>query len=359
MASRNNAKNNPRGAGEDKATVVGADTHKAAAAAGEAVARLAAAGTQKAGKAAQTDATEQIAASGNDAPPPTVTPHPVEDVRTGEEVNLGGFSLAIVGYDPAYPIDQILANPWNYRIHPPRQQQAARASLQEFGWVAPLIINQRTEHLIDGHLRLDMAMKAGCRTAPVVFVNKAEEEERAILAVYDPMTALAVHDSKMHNELLMQATVHNSDLQAFMLSLVAQDVANGAGTSTSTARALNTLYGDEDDEVAYDPDDVGRRPDDKLATYQEGAVRQIMLHLTPEDYEQALINLDWLRDHFQVDTNAQAILQCMAAYMRVVQAQQRLQDVSEQQGRKRPARQLAEVLGDAATSLGGVVEAEF
>lgn len=315
--------------------------------------------TKKAGKAAQTDATEQRGAS--DKPPavpvgtatvaqaPAITPTPA-DIRTGEEVQLGGFSLSIVGYDPAYPIRDILANPWNYRIHPPRQQAAARASLTEFGWVAPLIINQRTEHLIDGHLRLDEAMKADAQTAPVVFVDKSEEEERAILAVYDPMTALAVHDAKMHRELLTSSTVRNTDLQAFMLSLVAADEADGGAPGMGLGKALAAAYGTEDDgEVEYEDEDIGRRPDDKLAVYEEGAVRQIMLHLTPDDYEKAMAQLEWLRQHFQVDTNAQAILACMDTYMQQAMARERVAAVSENEGRRRVPKALEEP----------VVEAEF
>lgn len=54
-----------------------------------------------------------------------------------------------------------------------------------------VILNQRTGRLIDGHLRVELAIKGGEREVPVVVVDLSEEEENQILATFDPISAMA------------------------------------------------------------------------------------------------------------------------------------------------------------------------
>ncbi|MFN3691225.1 MAG: ParB N-terminal domain-containing protein, partial [Fimbriimonadales bacterium] len=49
------------------------------------------------------------------------------------------------------PVSNLTANPRNPRRHPSRQLEALRASLRSLGFVAPVIVNERTGYLIDGH----------------------------------------------------------------------------------------------------------------------------------------------------------------------------------------------------------------
>lgn len=48
-------------------------------------------------------------------------------------------------------VDQVMFNPQNWRIHPKLQQEALDEQMQEVGWIQPVIINQRTGNLVDGH----------------------------------------------------------------------------------------------------------------------------------------------------------------------------------------------------------------
>nr|MBA3627289.1 hypothetical protein [Chloroflexota bacterium] len=50
--------------------------------------------------------------------------------------------------------DQLLANPKNWRIHPASQQGALASVLDDVGWVGQVLVNRRTGHLVDGHLRV-------------------------------------------------------------------------------------------------------------------------------------------------------------------------------------------------------------
>ncbi len=103
------------------------------------------------------------------------------------------WSSKIVGLVEEAP-DQLLANPLNARRHPGMQRDAIRASLDLLGWVAPVIMNQRTGNLVDGHARVEEALSARSATIPVLIIDVSEDEERIMLATYDPIGALAIAD---------------------------------------------------------------------------------------------------------------------------------------------------------------------
>ena len=101
-------------------------------------------------------------------------------------------------------VDQILFNPHNWRIHPKPQQEALQEVLEKVGWVQQVIINRRTGHLVDGHMRVQLADRNGEKKIPVLYVDLSEEEENIILATLDPISAMAAADKRKLNELLSE-----------------------------------------------------------------------------------------------------------------------------------------------------------
>lgn len=128
---------------------------------------------------------------------------PVYVVRTYDQNggNLAGWKNRIIGHGDE-PLDAILYNPGNWRIHPRAQQEALTGILDQVGWVTDVIINQRTGHLVDGHLRCQVAARNGEKTIPVVYVDLSEDEEALILATIDPLSAMAATDRNKLDELL-------------------------------------------------------------------------------------------------------------------------------------------------------------
>jgi len=122
----------------------------------------------------------------------------------GEDVTNGNghtrWQNRIVGEDMV-DADQLLANPTNWRIHPKHQQAALTGVLDNVGWVQRVIVNQRTGHVIDGHLRASLAISRG-EQVPVIYVDVDEDEERLILATLDPLAAMAATDAEMLEDLL-------------------------------------------------------------------------------------------------------------------------------------------------------------
>jgi hypothetical protein len=94
------------------------------------------------------------------------------------------------------------ANPLNYRRHPAHQHAALRDMLNEVGWVQNVIVNTRTGHVVDGHLRVELAMTQGDEDVPVLYVDLEEREERLVLAAMDPIAALAESDGGVLAQLL-------------------------------------------------------------------------------------------------------------------------------------------------------------
>src|ERR1700682_3148149 len=107
----------------------------------------------------------------------------------------------IVGYGEESP-DRLLAHPFNFRIHTEAQQKATDGVLREIGIVQNVLVNRTTGHMLDGHLRTAMAIREGQPKIPVTFLNLPEEEERAILATFDPLSAMAGQDEEIFKSLV-------------------------------------------------------------------------------------------------------------------------------------------------------------
>ena len=113
----------------------------------------------------------------------------------------GPWQNKIVGYGDEL-VDQLLANPHNFRGHPDDQQAWVKASLDDVGVIAPVIVNKTTGHLIDGHLRVTLAMREGQTRIPVCYVKLTPDQEKRILAVYDRSGAMAFEDKALLAALL-------------------------------------------------------------------------------------------------------------------------------------------------------------
>lgn len=121
----------------------------------------------------------------------------------------------IVGEGDEAP-DQLLANPLNWRRHPKHQQEVLEAMLKEVGWVQRVIVNRRTGYIVDGHLRVEVALRRNESKIPVLYVDLSEAEEKVVLAAIDPIGGLAETDQGMLDTLLDGVETGNDELNAFL-----------------------------------------------------------------------------------------------------------------------------------------------
>jgi hypothetical protein len=118
------------------------------------------------------------------------------------------------------PAGEFLANPGNWRIHPKNQRDALRGVLGEVGWVTGVIVNRTTGHMLDGHARVEEALKLGDETpVPFIEVELTEAEEKTVLATFDPISAMAAADKEQLDALLKDVSTASEGVQSMLADL--------------------------------------------------------------------------------------------------------------------------------------------
>ena len=109
----------------------------------------------------------------------------------------------------------LMASPGNARRHPAAQRAALKGVLNEVGWVARVIVNTRSGLIVDGHLRVEEAA-ARNEQVPVDYVDLSPSEEAMILAMFDPIGALAETDRASLDALLGRIETVDTDVLDFI-----------------------------------------------------------------------------------------------------------------------------------------------
>jgi hypothetical protein len=143
--------------------------------------------------------------------------------------------------------DQLLANPGNWRLHPNAQHQALAGILGQVGWVQQVLVNRRTGHVLDGHLRVALAIKENAPAVPVLYVGLEPEEEALVLASLDPLAAMAGTDDEKLRVLLADVSVDSEALAATLSGIVPP--------ATKAGRT-------DPDEIPAPPDEATSKPGD-------------------------------------------------------------------------------------------------
>jgi hypothetical protein len=199
-------------------------------------------------------------------------------------------------------VDELLANPNNWRIHPREQQELIAASLERLGWIQDIRVNVNTQHMFDGHQRVLEADKAGQEFVPVSYYDLSPDEEKEAIATIDAITTMAVADTgkldELAREILRQreeedveadGSPNTAAMTAFLESLVQPEHSSGRARAPGD-RTL--LQGEPEGATLYSPHNV----------------RQIVLHYGPEDYAEVTRMLKWARGFYGVDTTPEAVL---------------------------------------------------
>lgn len=135
-------------------------------------------------------------------------------------------------------------NPKNWRQHPKAQRDAMKGVLKEIGYAGALLARETPEGLvlIDGHLRADTTPG---EMVPVLVLDLSEQEADKLLAVYDPLSAMAQPNMDVLLNLIKDMEFEDKSVNAMLEAL-----ANGE-TLPLPDRTGNT-----------DPDDVPPAPED-------------------------------------------------------------------------------------------------
>lgn len=132
--------------------------------------------------------------------------------KAKEAADNKGWRNRIVGQGER-PASGFVFNELNWRLHPKTQRDALNEIFSKIGWVTGVIVNKQTGNLIDGHARIEEALKQGESTpVPYIEVDISAEEERQILLLLDPIGGMAVTDTERFRELAEISDIDTSGL---------------------------------------------------------------------------------------------------------------------------------------------------
>jgi len=177
------------------------------------------------------------------------------------------------------------ASPGNWREHGVAQMDAAEAVLDASGWVRDVLVNARTGHIVDGHLRVSIAIRRREPTVPVTYIDLSEAEEALALSTFDPIADLALADGGKLAALRGKMLQGNAILDALL-----QRAMGGAG--------------------AADDLPTGTLPfrANALETYATGDQRQIYVPLTVDEYPAVSQAIERIKAQHDYPRNTDALI---------------------------------------------------
>jgi DNA modification methylase len=111
-----------------------------------------------------------------------------------------------------WPVDGLVPSEANPRTHSPEQVAQIAASIQQFGFVNPILVDANVK-IIAGEGRYRAALTLGLRTVPVIRLEHLSEIHRRALAIADNQLALnAGWDEQMLRQQLASLKEENFDL---------------------------------------------------------------------------------------------------------------------------------------------------
>nr|DAL39096.1 MAG TPA_asm: adenine specific DNA methyltransferase [Caudoviricetes sp.] len=177
------------------------------------------------------------------------------------------------------PIDKLVPYARNARTHSKEQIAQLRASLREFGFVSPAVIDSKYNILV-GHGRVQAAREEGYKTVPCVFAeNLTDAQKRAYILADNQLALNAGWDEEM-------LSVELSDLkdESFDLSLLGFD-----------DKDLEKLMAGPDDSGAEDDDFDLSAALEKASFVEKGDLWTVGKHrllcgdaTSPEDVERLM-----------------------------------------------------------------------
>jgi hypothetical protein len=147
----------------------------------------------------------------------------------------------IVGHGEVSP-SELIANSKNWRGHPSHQQRYLGGVLEQVGWVQEVLVNKSTNVIIDGHLRVALAIQRGEQKVPVRYVDLDEGEENLILASLDPLASMATTNQQSLDDLLLETEATNDSVEA-LLQMLASTPDDDSPSSSSPSPADAETWG--------------------------------------------------------------------------------------------------------------------
>lgn len=192
----------------------------------------------------------------------------IQAIQNIQEVNVGDLKPA--PYNPRTISDAALAG--------------LTASMKRFGVVEPIIWNRRTGFVVGGHQRLAVLRNEGVERVQVVAVDLEEKEERQLNIALNNLSGEWNWESLKTLLNDIQPSEEDRVLLGFGERELAALLQWGQDAAGLPGGSMDTDSG------------VGSSPDDKLATYQNNQIKQIVLYFPTEEYIKVLSVMKGISD---------------------------------------------------------------
>lgn len=126
--------------------------------------------------------------------------------------------LAMARRIELWPVERLVPYERNARTHSPEQVAQLAASISEFGFLNPILVDSK-DGIIAGHGRLAAAKDMGLTEVPVVVLDHLTEAQKRAYVLADNKLAL----NAGWDEKLLQIELTGLQLQDFDLSLIGFD----------------------------------------------------------------------------------------------------------------------------------------
>jgi DNA modification methylase len=157
-------------------------------------------------------------------------------------------------------ISDLKRNPRNARIHPPDQIQMVAASIREFGWTMPVLVDE-DNLMLAGHARVAAAEILGIQEVPVILaLGWSDTQKQAYVEADNRLSELGQWDSEMRKE----------ELQALVDADFPMDALGWGDSELAEFLDTGEIGG------AADPDDIPALP--KKPIVKAGDVWQMGAH---------------------------------------------------------------------------------
>jgi len=121
----------------------------------------------------------------------------------------------IVGHADVDPLT-LKAHPKNFRTHANQQRRLMEAALDELGHVGEIVVNRNSRRILNGHLRVELAIGRAEEAVPVTWLDVSDEEELVILAFFDSIGEQAKIDADRLRANFQAITAQHDNLRTVM-----------------------------------------------------------------------------------------------------------------------------------------------
>jgi hypothetical protein len=190
----------------------------------------------------------------------------------------------------------LVPNPRNPNQHPASQIEILSRVIATQGWRSPIVVSKRSGFVVKGHGRLAAALKLGVKLVPVD--SQEYETEGAEWA-----------DLIADNRIAELSDTNHDELKKLMLELRENDF----------DLDLTGFTGDDLDswlknDLVVAGQEQGATPADQLEDYENSTVRQIVLVMGAEEFEEIMAALDEIKKARGLESNTDAALAAIRSY---------------------------------------------